>query len=118
MKIDKYVANMLQIAKRNKIMKHEDYMIEQLKDPDFQKEWIYETVRDYIETGDYNSFFRGLEYVIKARMTVTQFAKNIGMDRVQLVDILHGKNKNPSLQTITKILSGFGYTLSVSEKTA
>lgn len=83
-------------------IKHDDYMIKRLQDPVFQKEWIKETMRDYIETGDYNTFFRGLEYVIKARMTISEFAKNIGMDRVQLTDILRGKNKNPSLQTITK----------------
>ena len=99
-------------------IKHDDYMIKRLQDPVSQKAWIKETMRDYIETGDYNAFFRGLEYVIKARMTIAQFAKNIGMDRVQLTDILHGKNKNPSLQTITKILSGFGYTLSIGEKIA
>ena len=97
---------------------HDDYLIKRLQNTEFEKEWMDETMRDYIETGDYDAFFRGLEYIIKSRTTVTQFAKNIGMDRVQLVDILHGKNKNPALNTITKILAGFGYTLSVSQKTA
>lgn len=97
---------------------HDDYLVKRLQDSEFEKEWMHETMRDYIETGDYETFFRGLEYVIKSRTTVTQFAKNIGMDRVQLIDILHGKNKNPALNTITKILAGFGYTLSVSQKNA
>ena len=100
------------------MINHDDYLINQLKDTEFECLWIKETMQDYLETGDYNAFFRGLEYVIKARTTITQFAKNIGMDRVQLTDILHGKNKNPSLQTITKILSGCGYSLSICEKTA
>lgn len=99
-------------------IKHDEYMTNRMKDPEFQKLWLNETIKDYIETGDYNSFFSGLEYVIKARMSVTQFAEDIGIDRVQLVKILNGKTKNPSLKTINKILSGFGYTISITEKTA
>lgn len=37
----------------------------------------------------------------------------IGMNRVQLVDILHGRTKTPSLVTIGRILSGLGYSLDV-----
>ena len=100
------------------MIKHEEYLIKRLQDTEFQKEWLNETMRDYIETGDYNAFFRGLEYVIKAKTSIKKFAEDIGMDRVQLTDILHGKNQNPGLRTITKILSGLDYTLSVALKTA
>ena len=65
----------------------------------------------YIENGDYVEFFQCLEYVIKARTTVSEFAKKVGMNRVQLVDILHGRTKTPSLVTIGKILSGLGYKI-------
>lgn len=99
-------------------IKHEDYMINRLKDIEFQKMWLKETIKDYIETGDYSSFFSGLEYVIKSRMSVSKYAEDIGINRVQLIKILKGKTKNPSLKTINKILSGFGYTISISEKTA
>ncbi len=89
---------------------------EKLKDPDFQQAWLSETIKDYIETGDYNSFYRGLEYVIKARGSVKEFAQKVGMNRANLVDLLHGKTKtSPNFTTITKILNGLGYTLSVDK---
>ena len=94
-------------------IKFDDYLNEELQNPEFQQEWLRQTIIDYIEDGDYIEFFRALEQVIKARTTVTQFAEQVGMNRVQLVDILHGRTKAPSPITIGKILSGLGYTLDV-----
>ena len=94
-------------------IKFDDYLNEELQNPEFQQEWLRQTIIDYIEDGDYIEFFRALEQVIKALTTVTQFAEQVGMNRVQLVDILHGRTKAPSLITIGKILSGLGYTLDV-----
>ena len=91
----------------------EDDLLRQLQDPDFQQEWLKQTILDYIEDGDYVEFFKCLECVIKARTTVTEFAEKIGMNRVQLVDILHARTKTPSLLTIGKILSGLGYKIDV-----
>lgn len=71
---------------------------------------------DYIENGDENEFLRCLEYIIKARTTVSEFAKEVGMNCVQLTDILHGKTKSPGLRIISKILSGLGYTLDIKSK--
>ena len=94
-------------------IKFDDYLNEELKDPQFQQEWLRQTILEYIEDGDYREFFRALEQVIKARSTVSEFAVQIGMNRVQLVDILHGRTKNPSLVTISKILSGLGYSFDI-----
>lgn len=80
--------------------------------------WLRLTIMDYIENGNEAEFFRCLEYVIKARTTVSEFAKEVGMNRVQLVDILHGKTKSPGLRTISKILSGLGYTFDIVSKSA
>ena len=52
-----------------------------------------------------------MEQVIKARTTVSQFAEQVGINRVQLVDILHGRTKKPSLVIIGKILQGLGYKI-------
>ena len=94
-------------------IKFDDYLNQELQDPEFQKEWLRQTILEYIEDGDYKEFFRALEQVIKARTTVSEFACQIGMNRVQLVDILHGRTKTPSLVTIGRILSGLGYSLDV-----
>lgn len=97
---------------------HEQYLNERLKDPEFQQIYLKESILEYIEDGDYCAFYRALEQVIKARTTVKQFAEKIGMHRANLVDILHGKTKAPSLLTISKILNGLGYTLSIDTKLA
>lgn len=89
----------------------DDYLNEELQNPEFQQEWLKQSILEYIEDGDYVEFFRALEQVIKARTTVSEFAKQVGMNRVQLVDILHGRTKTPSLVTIGKILSGLGYKI-------
>lgn len=96
-------------------IKFDDYLNTELQDPEFQKEWLRITILDYIENGDYVEFFRCLEKVIKARTTVAEFASKIGMNRVQLVDILHGRTKTPSLLTIGKILSGLGYKIDLKQ---
>ncbi len=97
---------------------HEKYLNERLKDTEFQQAYLKESILEYIEDGDYGAFYRALEQIIKARTTVKQFAEGIGMHRANLVDILHGKTKAPSLQTISKILDGLGYTLSIDLKSA
>ena len=96
-------------------IKFDDDLNFQLQDPEFQRMWIRETIIEYAQDGDFVEFFRAMEQVIKARSSVSEFAKRVGMNRVQLVDILHGKTKAPSIVTVNKILAGLGYTLSVDE---
>jgi len=99
-------------------IKHDDYVNKRLQDTEFQQIYLKESILEYIEDGDYCAFFLALERVIKARTTVKQFAEEIGMHRANLVDILHGKTKAPTLQTISKILDGLGYSLSITSKSA
>ena len=97
-------------------IKHEDYINQRLQDSEFQQLYLKESILAYAEDGDYCAFYRALEQVIKARTTVKEFAEQIGMHRANLVDILHGKTKAPTLPTISKILGGLGYTLSLDLK--
>ena len=97
-------------------IKHEDYINQKLQDVEFQQLYLKESILAYVEDGDYSAFYRALEQVIKARTTIKQFAEQIGMHRANLVDILHCKTKAPTLLTISKILDGLGYTLSLDLK--
>ena len=99
-------------------IKHEDYINKRLQDAEFQKLYLKESILAYVEDGDYSAFYRALEQVIKARTTVKQFAETIGIHRTNLTDILHCKTKAPTLLTISKILDGLGYTLSLDLKKA
>ena len=101
---------------KNNTKSHTDFMNEKLQNQDFQKEWLTVSIQDYIETGDYGEFQRALEQVIKARGTVKEFAQQVGINRSNLIDMLHGRTKTtPNFSTITKILKGLGYTLVVDE---
>lgn len=93
----------------------DDFLNKELQNEEKQKEWLKQTILEYTQDGDYSEFFRALEQVIKAKTTVNQFANKVGMNRVQLIDILHGKTKAPSIITINKILSGLGYKLSLEK---
>lgn len=99
-------------------IKHSDFVNEWLQNKENQNTYLQESLLEFAQDGDYTEFFRALEQVIKARTSVKQFAEQVGMNRVQLIDILHGKTKAPSLQTISKILNGLGYTLSIELKSA
>ena len=96
----------------------DEYLQEKLKNPEYQREWLRTTAFEYIRTGNYKDFFSDLEDVIKANTTVTEFARKIDMDRVQLTKILKGKTKAPTITTINKILDGLGYEIKIQQKTA
>lgn len=99
-------------------IKHEDFVNNWLQDKDNQEIFLKDSLLEFAEDGDYSEFFRSLEQVIKARTTVKQFAETIGMQRTNLVDLLHGKTKAPTISTINKILDGLGYEIKLQPKSA
>lgn len=89
------------------------FVIEQLKDIEFQKEYMNESLAEYIETGDFNAFFQALEMVIKSRDSISGFCAKAGIDRALLYDIFNGK-RVPRVDTLAKILKTLGYNLQVA----
>ena len=57
-----------------------DFIIEQLKDEKFQKEYMNESLAEYINDGDFNAFFRSLELVIKSRDSISGFCEKAGIE--------------------------------------
>ncbi len=90
-----------------------DFVLEQLKDENFQKEYMNESLAEYVETGDFNAFFRSLENVIKSRDSISSFCEKAGIDRALLYDIFNGK-RVPRIDTLAKILKTLGYNLQVA----
>ena len=76
------------------------------------KEYLRLNIEEYARTGDYTLFFKSLERVVKVRTTVSQFAKDLDMNRSNLSNILKGKVK-PSFDTTIKILRGLGEEIEV-----
>lgn len=90
-----------------------EFLIDQLKDEKFQKEYMNESLSEYIEDGNFNAFFRSLENVIKSRDTISGFCKKAGIDRALLYDIFAGK-RVPKIDTLAKIMKTLGYSLKIA----
>jgi probable addiction module antidote protein len=86
---------------------------ELLQDEELAKGYLNDSFMNYIEDGDFKMFFKALERVVKARMSMREFAKQAEMDRTNLHAIFNGKKK-PQFRTVLKILHKLGYTLRVA----
>lgn len=91
----------------------DEFMYDVLQDEELAKEYLNNSFMNYIEDGDFNMFFKTLERIVKARMSVREFAKQAKIDRAHLYAIFNGKKK-PQFRTVLKILAKLGYTLRVA----
>lgn len=98
---------------KNNYINFKDDLIERLQDPEYQREFLNVSLEEYIEDGDFKSFFKSLEYVIKARGSVTEFAQKVNLNRRNLYELFKGEQK-PQLDTVIKILKELGYSLKVA----
>ena len=77
----------------------ENYIVNDLKTDEDIKLYLNTSLKDYIEDGDFNSFYRALEIAIKSRNSISGFAKKIGMSRTHLYSLLKMK-KNLNFQPL------------------
>ena len=91
----------------------ENYLTDNLKTDEDIKLYLNASLKDYLEDGDYNSFYRALEIVIKAKDSVSGFAKKIGMSRTHLYSLFRNE-KEPKFSTIIKIFRELGYELEIA----
>lgn len=91
----------------------ENVIVNDLKSDEEIKLYLNTSLKDYLEDGDFNSFYRALEIAIKAKDTVSGFAKKTGMSRANLYSIFKAE-KEPKFSTIVKIFQELGYELEVA----
>ena len=91
----------------------ENYIVTDLKSDEEIKLFLNASLKDYLEDGDFNSFYRALEIVIKVKDTVSGFANKVGMSRSHLYSLLKNE-KEPKFSTIAKIFQELGYELEVA----
>ena len=91
----------------------ENYIINDFKSDEDIKLYLNASLKDYLEDGDFNSFYRALEIVIKAKDTVSGFVEKVGMSRTHLYSIFKSE-KEPKFSTIVKIFQELGYELEVA----
>jgi len=91
----------------------EKYLVNDLKSEENLKLYLNASLKDYLDDGDYNSFYRALEIVIKAKDSVSGFAKKVSMSRAHLYSLFKSE-KEPKFSTIIKIFHELGYELEVA----
>ncbi len=91
----------------------EEFIINDLKTDEDIKLYLNASLKDYLEDGDFNSFYRALEIVIKAKDTISNFAKKVGISRSHLYSLFKNE-KEPKFSTIVKIFQELGYELEVA----
>ena len=74
------------------------------------KEYLSYAFEQYIEDGNFNIFYRALEFAIKSRDTMQGFAGKVDLSRMRLYNIIQGK-KEPKITTLAKILKELGLSL-------
>lgn len=84
-----------------------------MENSEFQKEYLNLSLEEYLTDGDFNTFYKSLEKVIKSRESITSFSKKVNIDRSNLYTLFNGE-KVPRLDTIAKILKELGYTIKVA----
>ena len=91
----------------------EQYLVNDLKTNEDIKLYLNASLKDYIEDGDFNSFSRALEIAIKAKDTVSGFAKKTGISRAHLYSLFKNE-KEPKFTTIIKIFQELGFNIEVA----
>lgn len=91
----------------------EKYLVKDLKSEEDIKLYLNASLKDYLDDGDFNSFYRTLEIVVKAKDTVSGFAKKVGISRAHLYSLFKSE-KEPKFSTIIKIFHELGYELEVA----
>ncbi len=97
----------------NDFISHDEFVIKHLADENYRREYLNQSIKDFIDEGDYNLFFKSLERVIRATDSLNNFANKTGIGRTALYEMFKGK-RVPRLDTIGKILKELGYTLQVA----
>lgn len=85
----------------------DDGLAEDLKDPDFAKEFLVAAVEEEISLHD------ALAKVISC-YGIKEFSEKIGMSSSNLVRILK-KNYNPTQDTLNKLLAPFGLIIGIKQ---
>ncbi len=86
-------------------IKFDDYLQEQLKDPEFKKEWDdiqpeMDVIRAMIDTR------------IEQNLTQKELAARTGIDQADISKLENG-TRNPSLKLLKKLASGLGMQLKI-----
>ncbi len=91
----------------------EDFLIEDFKSPQEALSFFQVAIEAFLENNHLTHFNNALELIIKSQGSVTNFAKNTGINRTHLYKILNSKSE-PKLSTLKNILGQLGYKITIT----
>ena len=91
----------------------ENLILSDLKTENDIKDWLTVALEEYTEENDFNSFYKALEYALKAKDSISGISKKTGISRSNLYAIFKGEVQ-PQMSTVMKILKELGYKLKVA----
>lgn len=92
-----------------------DYLIEDLKDPEIAQRYLQEILNEYYNDKDIDLFLHCLKPLIQSRGSVAKFAEKAGINRTYLYKIFNHKVK-PEFHTLVNILDKLGFEFTVKTK--
>lgn len=91
---------------------YKEFLLEQLSDPEEARTYLEIAVEEYEEDGDKEAFLLALRNVAEAQGGIGALAERTRLNREHLYRAL-SKRGNPRLDTVSRILHGLGFRLSV-----
>jgi probable addiction module antidote protein len=85
---------------------------ERLADTEYAQEYLAVALEEYEEDGDTQAFLLALKDVAEAQGGLSKLAERTNLNRPNLYKALSAKG-NPKLETISTILHGLGFRLSI-----
>ncbi len=103
----------------NNAPKFNDHFAESFKNPEYLQAWLEDTLTTFFNTGDVDEFIECLVDVVKnsKRGEITRIAKEAGINRSNLYDIMNGK-VTPRIDTAFKLIRGLGYKYEIKLQSA
>ena len=96
---------------KDKILKYstpyEDDLLEDLQDPEFAQYYLEAALDDYRKDSDAESLLIAMRDVAEAQGGIGKLAKQAGMSRQQLDDVLN-RTHNPKMDSVLGILATLG----------
>ena len=96
---------------------YEEDLLEDLKDPAEAQSYLEASLEAYEEDSDTAALLLALQHVAKAQGGIGKLAKQTGINREHLYEMLAGKH-NPRLDNLLAILSSLGFRIRLERASA
>ena len=91
----------------------DEFLLENLQeDPEFYEAYLEVSLEEFQEDNDTQALLKSLRRLAEAKGGIPRLAKQIGLSKQGLYKAL-SSDGSPKLSTVTKILQGLGYRLTI-----